>query len=115
MALLTDEQIDEAIISSGPFNPALNKTQGAKLRQLLKDFRDNITAEINNHAGTPGPAGPEGPQGPQGETGAQGPAGPKGDAGAQGPAGPKGDTGAQGPAGPGGTSKASFNFYQTII
>ncbi|MFC0514552.1 hypothetical protein ACFFGT_10080 [Mucilaginibacter angelicae] len=91
MAVIDDSYIDEVIISAGPFNPALNKTQGVKLRALIKALRDGLLEEINEHAGTEGP---------------QGPPGPKGDPGSQGP---------PGPAGAAGTTKVSFNFYQTVI
>lgn len=88
MTIVSDSYIDDVIKSAGPFNPALNKTQGIKLRELLKDLRDGLVEEINEHAGTEGPEGPPGPQGPPGPAGANGAPG---------------------------TTKVSFNFYQTII
>ncbi len=33
---ISDAYIEEIIKSSGAFNPALNKTQGIKLRELVK-------------------------------------------------------------------------------
>lgn len=37
---IDDSYIDAIIKSDGPYNPALNRTQGVKLRELMKRFRD---------------------------------------------------------------------------
>lgn len=39
---IDDDYINSIIKSSGPYNPALNKTQGVKLRELVKLMRDQI-------------------------------------------------------------------------
>lgn len=39
---IDDDYINSIIKSSGPYNPALNKTQGVKLRELIKLLRDQI-------------------------------------------------------------------------
>ncbi|WP_343522975.1 glycoside hydrolase TIM-barrel-like domain-containing protein [Pedobacter sp.] len=44
---ITDEYIDEIIKSSGPFSPSLNKTQGIKLRELIKKLRDGAADETS--------------------------------------------------------------------
>ncbi|MFC0514550.1 hypothetical protein ACFFGT_10070 [Mucilaginibacter angelicae] len=75
MAVIDDAYIDGVISSAGPFNPALNKTQGVRLRQLVKDLRDGLQQEIDENAGA---EGPQGPPGPQGATGPAGPAGANG-------------------------------------
>ncbi|SDE67114.1 Pectate lyase superfamily protein [Mucilaginibacter pineti] len=75
MAIIDDSYIDDVIKSAGPFNSALDKTQGVKLRELVKLLRDGLQQEIVDHAGTVGPAGP---QGPKGDTGPQGPPGASG-------------------------------------
>ncbi|SDE67141.1 Lysophospholipase L1 [Mucilaginibacter pineti] len=78
MAIIDDFYIDDVIKSTGPFNAALNKTQGVKLRELVKLLRDGLQQEIDEHAGA---VGPTGPQGPKGDTGPQGPPGPAGSGG----------------------------------
>lgn len=40
--LIDDDYINSIIKSSGPYNPLLNKTQGVKLRELIKLLRDQI-------------------------------------------------------------------------
>lgn len=37
---IDDSYIDAIIKSDGPYNPSLNRTQGVKLRELMKRFRD---------------------------------------------------------------------------
>lgn len=39
---ITDAYIDEVIKSAGPYNPLLLKTQGVKLRELIKLLRDRL-------------------------------------------------------------------------
>ncbi|WP_316841305.1 shufflon system plasmid conjugative transfer pilus tip adhesin PilV [Pedobacter gandavensis] len=39
---IDDQYIDQTIKSAGAYNPALNKTQGVKLRELIKRLRDRI-------------------------------------------------------------------------
>lgn len=42
---IDDNYIDEVIKSTGPYNPAINKTQGVKLRELIKKIRDYFVQE----------------------------------------------------------------------
>ncbi|WP_293787443.1 glycoside hydrolase TIM-barrel-like domain-containing protein [uncultured Pedobacter sp.] len=44
---ITDGYINEIIKASGPFNPNLNKTQGIKLRELIKKLRDGAADETS--------------------------------------------------------------------
>lgn len=43
---ITDSYIDDIIKSSAVFNPDLSKTQGIKLRELVKALRDRLEQEI---------------------------------------------------------------------
>ncbi|RLJ80522.1 hypothetical protein [Pedobacter alluvionis] len=43
---ITDAYIDEIVKASDAYNPALNKSQGVKLRELIKKLRDYFTQEI---------------------------------------------------------------------
>jgi len=43
---ITDAYIDEIIKAPDAYNPTLNKTQGVKLRELIKKLRDYFTQEI---------------------------------------------------------------------
>lgn len=44
---INDAYVDDIIKSVGPYNPALNKTQGVKLRELVKLLRDRYEQEIS--------------------------------------------------------------------
>lgn len=46
IAPITDDYIDSVIMSNGPFDPNLNKTQGVPTRQLFKSLRDYLLQEI---------------------------------------------------------------------
>jgi len=48
---ITDEYIDSIIISQGPYDPNLNKTQGVQLRELIKTLRDNLQDQIVESSG----------------------------------------------------------------
>ena len=48
IAPVTNDYIDSVIISNGPFDPNLNKTQGIPTRQLFKDLRDYLLQEISD-------------------------------------------------------------------
>jgi len=48
IAPITDDYIDSVIVSNGPFDPNLNKTQGIPTRQLFKDLRDYLLQEIGD-------------------------------------------------------------------
>jgi len=50
IAPLDDQYIDEIIKSNLPYNPALNKTQGKKLRELIKLLRDRLEQELAEQA-----------------------------------------------------------------
>ena len=121
---IQDSYIDSVIKSNQVSNPDTSKTQGADLRQLIKDIRDHFEQEIASNPGPAGPTGATGPAGPTGPTGATGPAGPTGPTGATGATGTTGATGAAGatgatgpagPAGADGSSKISYNFYQSVL
>ena len=43
---ITDSYIDQVIKAANPANPAINKTQGADLRMLVKLLRDRLEQEI---------------------------------------------------------------------
>lgn len=43
---ITDAYIDEIIKASDAYNPTLNKTQGVKLRELIKLMRDRVEQQI---------------------------------------------------------------------
>ena len=43
---ITDAYIDEIIKAPDAYNPSLNKTQGVKLRELIKKLRDYFTQEM---------------------------------------------------------------------
>lgn len=52
---IDDQYIDQTIKSAGAYNPALNKTQGVKLRELIKRLRDRIeesNSDVVNVSGT---------------------------------------------------------------
>ncbi|ALL07640.1 hypothetical protein AQ505_20395 [Pedobacter sp. PACM 27299] len=52
---IDDQYIDQTIKSAGVYNPALNKTQGVKLRELIKRLRDRIeesNSDVVNISGT---------------------------------------------------------------
>ncbi|WP_316768691.1 hypothetical protein [Pedobacter frigiditerrae] len=44
---IDDAYIDDIIKSAGPYNEAINKTQGARLRELMKRFRDYFEEQTN--------------------------------------------------------------------
>jgi len=48
---IEDAYIDDVIKSEGPFNPNLNKTQGIKLRELVKLLRDRMVQATETRAG----------------------------------------------------------------
>ncbi|MGY0041053.1 hypothetical protein [Pedobacter sp. NJ-S-72] len=43
---IEDAYIDEIIKAQDAYNPSLNKTQGIKLRELIKKLRDRLEQEI---------------------------------------------------------------------
>ncbi|WP_293304714.1 hypothetical protein [Pedobacter sp. UBA5917] len=48
---IDDNYIDEVIKSAEPYNQAINKTQGVKLRELIKKLRDYFEEKISGSSG----------------------------------------------------------------
>ncbi|GAA3971252.1 hypothetical protein GCM10022246_24680 [Pedobacter ginsengiterrae] len=45
---IDDAYVNEVIKTAGPYNPALNRTQGIKMRELIKLLRDRFEQEISS-------------------------------------------------------------------